>query len=67
MLDREHSVYLSVNRSGVTLWPLLVAGTTEEHLVEALVASFKLDRETAAADVQSFLTLLSEHSLLERD
>jgi Coenzyme PQQ synthesis protein D (PqqD) len=64
-LDRVASEYVSVNRSGGFLWPLLVAGTTRGELVDRLVESYGLERPDAERDVDAFIAVLGERQLLE--
>jgi hypothetical protein len=65
-LDGRTSEYLSVNRSGAALWPLLLAGATRGVLVERLTEAFDVDRATAERDLDAFLEVLSERDLLDR-
>jgi hypothetical protein len=65
-LDGRTSEYLSVNRSGAALWPLLLAGATRGALVERLTEAFDVDRATAERDLDAFLEVLSERDLLDR-
>jgi len=64
-LDLETSSYFAVNKTGATLWPALRQGTTREELVAHLSDAFSVDHATAAADLDVFLTSLSQHGLLE--
>ncbi|MEA2901782.1 MAG: hypothetical protein QOH36_1669 [Actinomycetota bacterium] len=64
-LDLESSAYLSVNDTGSVLWPLVVAGTTEERLVEEVVTRFGIGVEQARHDVAVFVEGLRSFSLVE--
>ena len=66
ILDRREGKYLAVNPSGAVLWPALVDGTSEEGLVERLMARYSIDRDRALTDVRAFLDWLTGHGLLER-
>ena len=55
---------LSLNPVGHFLFELLSEEQTEESLVEALMAEYEVDAETAGADVREFLDVLREHKLL---
>jgi hypothetical protein len=66
VLDLEGSAYFTVSRSGRTLWPLVVGGTSVEELADRLVERFSLEREVAERDVHSFLDSLGREGLLER-
>jgi hypothetical protein len=64
-LDLRRSVYLAINPSGAALWPALMEGATREELVQRLTEECEVGRKAAASDVDSFLSELSEHDLLE--
>jgi hypothetical protein len=66
-LDLRRSLYLSLNRTGAVLWPLIVGGTTHDRLVEALREEFAVDESVARTDVDVFLRELRAHDLLESD
>ena len=66
VLDTEASKYLAGNRTAGALWPRLVAGATRDELIEALVARFDVDAETASRDLDAFLRSLEERGLIER-
>jgi hypothetical protein len=66
-LDLEGSVYLTVNKSGVQLWPAVVEGATREQLVQTLESTYGLDRDSAARDVDAFVEQLRDKGLLEDD
>ncbi len=55
---------INLSESGVLLWNRLQSECTEEDLVDAVVDAYDIDRETASADVQAFLTQLRELNLL---
>jgi hypothetical protein len=64
-LDRAGSVYLAINEAGTELWPAIVEGTTRKQLVRILLDTFDVQPDSASADVDSFVSYLSERSLLE--
>lgn len=47
------------------LWEKLQSECTLSQLVEAVIGSFKIDAETAQADIEEFLQLLKENNMLE--
>jgi hypothetical protein len=63
-LDLRESTYLSVNRTGTALWPLLVSGATRDELRTALMARFDVDEASAGRDLDAFLSALREKGLL---
>lgn len=64
-IDVRDSTYLTANDSGALLWNALAAGTTKDELASNLVAAYGIDADTAAADVERFLTELRERGLLD--
>jgi Coenzyme PQQ synthesis protein D (PqqD) len=55
ILDLRTSSYLTSNRVGRLIWRELERGTTCSQIVTAVVDTFEVDRERAAADVDVFL------------
>ena len=64
VLDLEGNVYISLNGSGAVCWHALAEGTTREEMVRRVTGRFDVDEEQAGADIDRFLTRLSEHGLL---
>ena len=59
---------VSLNGMGVTVWNLLEEETTPDVIVDAILAEYDVDRETAAADIAVFLeTLRRAGCLIEED
>jgi len=52
------SEMFTLNEVGSFIWEKLDETESVEELVEAVVSEFEIDRETAKADVTSFLTEL---------
>src|SRR3954447_14497730 len=65
-LDLRSSRYLSTNATATALWPQLAEGAEPAELVQTLVERHRVERERAAADVESFLRWLDDEELLER-
>jgi hypothetical protein len=63
-LDLRTSTYVAINRTGASLWPLLVEGATHEMLVQRLVERFGVAPTVAAADLDSFLDQLRRQNLI---
>ena len=55
---------ISLTESGALLWKRLQAECTEDDLVQAVLEEYDVDRETAVADVTSFLDQLRALNLL---
>jgi Coenzyme PQQ synthesis protein D (PqqD) len=66
-VDLVSSSYLTTNESGVRLWRRLADGATADELVDELVEAFGIERERAAADVQSYVDALDARNLLVRE
>ena len=55
---------ISLNESGAFLWEKMEQDTTEEALLQALLAEYDIDEATAKADLDEFIGLLQEAGLL---
>lgn len=67
VLDGEKDLYLGTNESGALLWRSLAGGSTRADLVNLLVDSFGISKETATRDADAFLAMLRERDLLVED
>jgi sensor domain CHASE-containing protein len=65
VLDLRSNAYLSINRSGIPLWEMLVDGSTPTTMTERLVSDFAVEEERARADVEAFVAMLVERDLLQ--
>ena len=61
----ERHCMIRLNDTGTFLWEQLGANTTEDALVEALLAEYAVNEDTARADVATFLEKLRGADLLE--
>lgn len=65
LLHLQTKFYFTLNATGVLVWKSLAEGnTSEEAIAAALSHAFRVDAETAARDVSTMLTELSENELL---
>jgi hypothetical protein len=64
VLDVETATYLSLNGSGGALWKRLDAGATPNELVADLVSAYGVPEARASKDVEDFLQVLRDRSLL---
>ena len=55
---------ITLSESGLLLWNRLQEECTEDDLVEALLAEYQVDRETAASDVKAFIQQMREVGIL---
>ena len=62
----ERHCMIRLNDTGAFLWGQLGADTTEYALVQALLAEYAVDDETARADVAAFLGKLRAADLFEK-
>lgn len=62
----ERRCMIRLNGTGAFLWEQLGAETTEDALVQALLAEYAVDEDTARADVAAFLGKLRDADLLEK-
>lgn len=58
---------LALNGSGEFLFGLLQSEQTQDSLVQALLDTYEVDRETASADVAEFLGILRDNGILIED
>ena len=56
---------LSLNESGALLWRTLENGADKDTLTEALMKEYEVGREQASADVDAFITNLTNAGCLE--
>lgn len=64
-LEADTSTYLAANPSGAVLWQALAVGATRDQLANALASRYGISTETAAGDVDAFVSQLSARGLLE--
>ncbi len=56
---------MTLNETGAFLWQLLTNDTTRDALICAMTKEYAIDADTAAKDIDLFITSLKEHSILE--
>ena len=57
---------ITVNEVGAFLWEKLQEEITEQELVQAVLAEYEVDADTAQKDVSEFLDYLVKGSILEK-
>ncbi|HEY1651158.1 MAG TPA: PqqD family protein [Acidimicrobiales bacterium] len=65
LLDLRTQTYLSLNRTGARLWPLIAEGTDRAALVDALRKRHEVSVEVAERDVDALVAQLREADLLQ--
>lgn len=56
--------YISLNSTASFLWDSMSTPRTERQLIQALVEEFEVTEQTACMDLQEFLSLLKENSMI---
>ena len=62
--DLDLNMMITLNESGAFLWERLQNETTQEALVQALLAEYDVDPQTAADCVAAFIQKLHGHEVL---
>jgi hypothetical protein len=65
LLDLRTQNYLSLNRTGAQLWPLMVEGVERSRLVQELQDRHHLSEEVAQRDIDTLVDQLQQEGLLE--
>ena len=55
ILDLEGDVYFSLNEVGRVIWEEMESGESLSGIVDAICASYEVERERAEADAREFL------------
>lgn len=55
---------ITLNDSGLLIWNRLQEDCTEAQLVDAVLAEYEIDEETAVADVRKFLEQMKQAGIL---
>lgn len=58
---------ITLSESGLLLYQKLQEECSEEDLVDALLAEYTVDRDTAASDVKEFLTRMRQVGILPEE
>jgi hypothetical protein len=59
----EFNGLMTLSESGALLWKQLERGAEHRQLIETVLAEYDIDRDTAEADVEEFVTAISEKGL----
>ncbi len=63
--SRVFNGIIKLNETGKTLWEALSSDTDEQRLVDALLAEYDVDEQTAKKDVKKFVEQLQGANILE--
>ena len=66
ILDVPSGRFFGLNDVGSVIWDRLERDATHEQLVDAVVAVYDVDRETASADVASLVDQLTDAGLVSQ-
>lgn len=58
-----NSVY-TLNETGAFLWELIDDRKTVSDLIESLISEYEIDKETATADVMSFIEEMNKYLII---
>lgn len=61
----EFNGLMTLSESGALLWNTLQNSVSQIDLVEVLQSEYKIDKHTASADVDEFLSELTKKGLIE--
>lgn len=61
----EFNGIMTLSESGAILWKKLEQDTSFEEMVDALLAEYDVDKDTAARDVGEFVACMKSNSLIE--
>lgn len=59
------NMMITLNETGKLLWQKLEAGATMEELVQAMLAEYEVDEQTASTGAEAFVAKLQERGFLE--
>lgn len=62
--ELDLNMMITLNDSGKFLWERLQEGTTEEALLEAVLAAYEADEAEARAYIKEFLEKINENGFL---
>lgn len=66
LLDLTSSNYYSLNGSAAMIWEWIDSGATIAELVERMLETYDVDRETCVADIQSIVASFEQAGLVVR-
>ena len=67
LLDLTSSNYYTLNGSAAMIWEWIGSGATVADLIDRMLETFDVDRETCAEDVKSVVASFEEAGLVVRD
>ena len=61
------NMMITLNDTGRFLWQRLEAGSTLDELVQAMLEEYEVDKQTACAGAERFVSKLQERGFLEAE
>lgn len=61
----EFNGLMTLSESGALLWKLLEAGAERDKLISALLSEYEVDKNTAEADIDEFLSEIIDKGLIQ--
>jgi hypothetical protein len=65
ILSLADGTYYGLNAVGTSIWNLIQQPTTVQHILDALLEEYDVDRETCAKDLQALIEDLKAHQLIQ--
>ena len=65
MVNIDQGNYFGLNTVGSDIWEILNEFKSIDQIVELLMESYEIDRETCMSEVKSFIDRLTENDLVE--
>ena len=56
---------ITLNETGVFMWNILKNGATADELINAVIAEYNIDKETASVDCNEFIEKLQSINVFE--
>lgn len=63
--ELELNMMITLNGTGKLLWKQLETGATIDELVQAILAEYEIDEQTARLDAEAFVAKMLERGFLE--
>jgi hypothetical protein len=64
ILNLQTKYYYTVNDTGLRIWELLTAGTSEDEIIETLMDEYEVSAEECRSDVQQMVHWFQKEALV---
>lgn len=58
---------ITINEIGALIWKMLLEEKTIQNIVEAILAEYEVEEQTATSDVLEFITYLMNNNIIEKN